>query len=274
VFNNLIESSSHKEELARKGRFFLGTMAFYALLFAVGGVASIYAYDAHLENQSLEIVTLLPPIVETPPADTPHETRPSAPNRSTDRMTDVRRVLMATVDTPALTPDRVSSERSNTPPVRPGIPTVRGDVDTDAAAGGPIGPHSTGDGGGVHVANAAPRVLETEPPPAMKTPTPAPTPIPANYVKSLGAVTGQMLNRPTLNYPPMAKVAGIQGPVNVQVVIDESGKVISAHAVSGSPILRQAAEQAAYQARFSPTTLSHQPVKASGTITFNFILQR
>lgn len=274
MFNNLIESESHRDELLRKSRFFLGTLAFYALLFAVGGVASIYAYDAHLANQSLELVTLLPPVEAVAPApETPRNERPSAQQRTPDRMADVRQDFIASVETPTLRPDNVSSVRSNIPPVRAGIPTVRGDVNTNAAPGGPVGPAATGDGG-TRIAPSTPRVVETEPPPAMSSPTPAPTPVPANYVKSLGAVTGQMLNRPNLNYPPMAKMAGIQGPVTVQVVIDETGKVISARAVSGNPMLRQAAEQAAHQARFSPTLLSHQPVKASGTITFNFILQK
>ncbi len=46
MFNNLIESSSHRSELKRRGSFFLFTTATYALLFVLAGVASIYAYDA------------------------------------------------------------------------------------------------------------------------------------------------------------------------------------------------------------------------------------
>jgi len=41
--------------------------------------------------------------------------------------------------------------------------------------------------------------------------------------------------------------------------------------VSGHPLLRGAAEQAARGARFSPTLLSGQPVKVSGVITYNFV---
>ena len=59
----------------------------------------------------------------------------------------------------------------------------------------------------------------------------------------------------------------------MQIVVDESGKVTSAKAVSGHPLLLQAAVQAAYQARFSPTLLSGQPVKVSGIITYQFNLQ-
>ena len=74
-------------------------------------------------------------------------------------------------------------------------------------------------------------------------------------------------------YPQIARQARANGPVNVQVLIDESGKVISAKAVAGHPLLLAAAQQAAYGARFSPTRLGDQAVKVSGVITYNFVLQ-
>jgi protein TonB len=62
------------------------------------------------------------------------------------------------------------------------------------------------------------------------------------------------------------------GTVSVDVVLDESGKVVSAVATSGPTILREAAVQAARRARFSPTKLSGQPVKVSGVINYKFAL--
>ena len=56
------------------------------------------------------------------------------------------------------------------------------------------------------------------------------------------------------------------------MLIDETGKVISAQAMSGHPLLRAAAVQAAQQALFTPTVLGGQPVKVSGVITYNFVL--
>jgi TonB family protein len=58
----------------------------------------------------------------------------------------------------------------------------------------------------------------------------------------------------------------------VDVVLDETGKVISAQASSGPATLREAAVQAALRARFSPTKLSGQPVKVSGVINYKFSL--
>jgi TonB family protein len=70
----------------------------------------------------------------------------------------------------------------------------------------------------------------------------------------------------------MAKQIHVSGAVNVQVLIDETGRVVSAHAASGHPLLIAGAVQAAHQARFSPTMIGDTPVKLSGIITYNFVL--
>jgi len=42
-------------------------------------------------------------------------------------------------------------------------------------------------------------------------------------------------------------------------------------AVSGHPLLRQAAERAAIESRFAPTMLEGQPVKITGIMVYNFV---
>ena len=64
----------------------------------------------------------------------------------------------------------------------------------------------------------------------------------------------------------------ISGLVEVEVIVDENGKVVSARALSGPSALRDVAVQAAMRARFTPTKLSGQPVKISGRINYNFSL--
>jgi protein TonB len=59
----------------------------------------------------------------------------------------------------------------------------------------------------------------------------------------------------------------------VRVVVDEEGKVVKAEAVSGHPLLRDAAVTAARNTRFSPPRVQGQPVKLDGVITYNFELQ-
>jgi TonB family protein len=66
-------------------------------------------------------------------------------------------------------------------------------------------------------------------------------------------------------YPPLAKAAKLSGSVVVLVDLDESGNVASAEALSGHPLLRDAAVAAARQWTFKPTTM-----RVEGTITFNF----
>ena len=90
---------------------------------------------------------------------------------------------------------------------------------------------------------------------------------------SAGVLNGKAMSLPPPVYPDMARRAGATGVVQVEVVIDINGKVISAKAVSGPALLRQSAEMAAKLARFSPTLLSGQPVRVSGVINYNFTNQ-
>ncbi|HVF50915.1 MAG TPA: energy transducer TonB [Pyrinomonadaceae bacterium] len=98
------------------------------------------------------------------------------------------------------------------------------------------------------------------------------TPAPKAPVKPIsgGVLNGKAVKLPPPVYPAMARQSRTSGLVTVEVVIDATGKVISVKAVSGPSLLHQAAEQAARQARFSPTLLSGQPVKVSGVINYNF----
>src|SRR5215471_3056034 len=71
-------------------------------------------------------------------------------------------------------------------------------------------------------------------------------------------------------YPPLAKAAGVTGSVVVEVSVDETGVVKEARALSGHPLLKDVAVNAARSWMFAPTRLDGKPVKVIGTITFNF----
>lgn len=85
---------------------------------------------------------------------------------------------------------------------------------------------------------------------------------------SAGVLNGRAINKPTPVYPPEARE--VTGTVAVRVVFDESGKVIWARAVSGHPLLRAAAEEAARGTMFPPMTVEGKPVKVSGVLTYLF----
>lgn len=81
-----------------------------------------------------------------------------------------------------------------------------------------------------------------------------------------GVLNGKAIYLPLPELPPGEAV----GTVMVQVLVDEQGTVVSARAVSGPPHLHLSAVNAARLARFTPTTLMGEPVKVSGTLTYNF----
>jgi TonB family protein len=60
------------------------------------------------------------------------------------------------------------------------------------------------------------------------------------------------------------------GKVIVSVIVDESGKVISAEIEDGRIEFRRVALEAARKARFKPTLLAGQPVKMSGVLEYIF----
>lgn len=74
-------------------------------------------------------------------------------------------------------------------------------------------------------------------------------------------------------YPPLAKLHGVQGDVVVRVDIDVSGKVTGAKIVSGDPLLHQSALDAARRWRFQPARLNDKPVPVQSLITVRFRLK-
>jgi TonB family protein len=114
-------------------------------------------------------------------------------------------------------------------------------------------------------------ILPMLPAPPMDEPPPPPQPM--RGAISGGILNGKAISKPAPVYPAVARAARASGAVYVQITVDESGKVIFAKAVSGHPLLQQAAVEAAYESRFAPTRLEGQPVKVSGTISYNFVLQ-
>ena len=85
-----------------------------------------------------------------------------------------------------------------------------------------------------------------------------------------GLQAGRVLRLPKPTYPPIARAAHAEGPVEVQVIINEEGAVIAAASISGHPLLQAAAVSAARDALFSPTLLNGNAVKVVGVIKYNF----
>ena len=260
MFDNLVESSSHKDDLSRKGSFIVGTTVIYGVLLLTFFVAGIYWYDARLGDMELELTTLVAP-VPIPQQQKQEEPKQEAKPVKVEQNVDVRRELIADVTRTELVPKEVSAKASDVPPVRRGVTTVLGTADSSAANAMPSGP-----GAGTVVSAPTKVAIADEPPPPEPKPTPR-API------SGGVLNGKAISLPKPGYPAIAKAAHASGTVVVQVLIDENGNVVSANAVSGHPLLIQAAVSAARSAKFSPTKLSGQPVKVTGVIQYNFVAQ-
>ncbi|HJP91446.1 MAG TPA: TonB family protein [Pyrinomonadaceae bacterium] len=261
MFDNLVESSSHKDDITRKGSFIGITALVYGVLLLAFFVAGIYWYDAHLDAQDLELTTLVAPVPIPQQQKEPEQKQEVKPQK-VDQNVDVRKELVADVAESRLPPKEISAKASDVPPVRRGVTTITGSGNSNAAAPMPAGP-----GGGNVVTAPAKIDIGDEPPPPEAKPTPPRAPI------SGGVLNGKAISLPKPAYPPIARAAHASGTVVVQVLIDENGTVVSAHAISGHPLLQAVAVAAARQARFSPTKLSGQPVKVTGMIQYNFVAQ-
>ena len=272
MFGNLVESSSHKGDYARRSSFFLATLVAYALVFLAIGVGSIYAYNTHIETQNLELVALVAP-VETPETPTPEirvAPRPSAGGNTTNTAVVKTPPVIVTMD-PRNAPKEVSISTDVVELPQMTVYRIGNPGPGDNIFGNPG--KATGDRPGSGNGNGSKEIndlVKIDPPPVMERKVTKP---PAPKTISLGVVNGKASHLPRPVYSAIAKAAHAYGIVTVQVLIDESGKVISAQAISGPPLLQRESVQAAYQARFTPTLLSNQPVKVSGVITYNFTLQ-
>ncbi len=101
-----------------------------------------------------------------------------------------------------------------------------------------------------------------------------PSPVPPLDVSAGGVLNKKAISLPEPVYPAIAKAAGMEGVVTVEVTVNEEGEVISARATSGLVILQSAAVAAANQARFSRTIVNGKPVKVIGIINYNFALPK
>ncbi|MDQ1558527.1 MAG: periplasmic protein TonB [Pyrinomonadaceae bacterium] len=275
MFTHLIESGSHKKDMARRGRFFLGTLGLYGLLLACVGVASVYAYDSHLGKQNLELYAVLLPL---PPAEAraPERPQPAGGARRANEMIQRAAAIAPLLDN-TRPPDTISTERNRVAEIPRNAPYVVTGRDVTPLSGGgglnaPTGvPYGNNTNRNAVVVPVSP--ADDPLPPAAPTPTPAPLKPREQIRVSSSVISSKIITKPAPPYPMIAKQARVQGPVTVEILVDEQGRVVSAQATSGHALLRMAAQQAAYQARFTPTSISGQPVKVSGVITYNFMLQ-
>ena len=265
MLDQLVESKSNSKENKRRGEFLLATLVIAVTILLGSWTYSLFAKDFGMGGDDLALTTLVAPVPvpdEEPPP--PEEKKPDQKQPDAD----VRKELIASIDMSPKEPPPISTAKSTVKAIRPDRFTVIGNTDSDTGARvdpgvarvvSDAGTGGLGDGTGTAPAGDSP---PPPPPPPKKEPP---------KTVSGGVLNGKATSLPKPAYPPAARAVRASGSVSVQVLISESGSVISASAVSGHPLLRSAAVGAARGARFSPTLLSGQPVKVSGVITYNFV---
>ncbi len=87
----------------------------------------------------------------------------------------------------------------------------------------------------------------------------------------VGDLNGKSVVKPSPVMSEEAKRLKATGKVNVKVVVDENGKVVSATALNNIAVLREAAEAAARQAVFNPMTVGGITVRFTGVLTYEFL---
>jgi periplasmic protein TonB len=248
MFDKLVESTKQKQG-GRARRLFLATSLIYAVALSSFGVMAIMGFSPALASEYSLIECLIPP---PPPLGAP-ESRPKQTNLKPPPNTNFVDLEKVKKLPPLDWSDDIKiAPYQSVPGAPPGM-----------------GPgHEAGTPGGTDT---------KEPPPPPPTPTPVAkpvaTPVPDSVVRLTSVLTqGRALRKVEPPYPTIAKQTRVQGMVQVQIGISETGEVNDVILLSGHPLLRDAALRAAKQWLFIPTELNGRPVRAIGLITFNFKL--
>jgi protein TonB len=260
MLDQLVESKSNAGVNTRRSEFMLVTLVIIVAALIGTWTYSLFAKDYGMGTGDLGLSELLPPVAL--PEDAPPPPEPPKPDKSpaTDKV--IVKDLTATMDR-TTEPPKETLGKAKTVGLPPDVDLSKVKVGNNPSGNiADIPRGGTGSGTGIGGGGGGGGDDDDEPPP----PKPKPTkPI------SGGVLNGKAVNLVKPPYPAAARAVRASGAVNVQVIIDESGRVTSATATSGHPLLRAAAVQAAQQSKFSPTMLSGQPVKVSGVIVYNFM---
>src|SRR5919202_7065527 len=115
MFDTLVESGSHKDDLARKGSFLLGTFAIYAVIIVGLTILSIVAYNNSLPEENLELMTMVAPV---PVQQQQEEQKPQQAEKAPpQQQVATRTEFVASTLDPTKVPEKVSNVASKVPPV-------------------------------------------------------------------------------------------------------------------------------------------------------------
>jgi len=216
------------------------------------GVTILYPliYTEALPKAQLMTFLAAPP----PPPPPPPPPAAAPPVRAIKRVTmdDIMRA-------PTVIPKTITQIKDEPEAPQPGVVGVVGGV-PGGMVGGQIGGVLGGVIGGV-LSSAVP-------------PPPPPKAVAPKRIRVGGQVeSARLIFQPKPDYPPLAKMARIQGTVRLEAIISKDGTIQDLKVLSGHPLLVKSALEAVQRWRYQPTLLNGEPVEVVTEIDVNFTLQ-
>jgi periplasmic protein TonB len=101
---------------------------------------------------------------------------------------------------------------------------------------------------------------------------PPPPPAPSHPLRISHWSEGNLIYRVQPIYPPLARQARIQGPVELRAIISKEGTIENLVVLRGHPMLVPAAIDAVRRWRYRPYLLNSEPIEVETEITVNFVL--
>ncbi|HEY6351008.1 MAG TPA: energy transducer TonB [Candidatus Angelobacter sp.] len=194
-------------------------------------------------TEGLPTRLLMAAVMAPPPPPPP----PPPPAPKIEHVPRVSEIVNGELRTPSKIPKKIQMiQEDEAPPPSSGV------------VGGVVGGVPGGSTGGV----IGGLVQSTAPPPKVATPQ--------KLRISSGVADGNKIGGNDPVYPQMAKIAHVQGDVVLQALISKQGTIENLRAISGHPILIQAAMDAVRAWRYKPWILNGEPVEVETTITVKF----
>jgi len=262
MFDQLVVSSSGRRR-EQRWRYFTATAIVWVAALTVVIVGGVVAYEGSLGD--LSDITRID-MRQAPPDRGNQSNRAATKQKATGKTVPQPEKMVSHQESP--------DEFDDHPTTAPVVPdSAASDSDNGPGAANP-GSGGEGTTPGVEGGNGKQpeTTARVEQPQLEKTREEQPQRQLEPVRKSGGVFQGSAVRRLSPIYPHLTRVSRTSGSVVVEVIVDEFGNVTAARALSGHPLLREAAVAAARRWRWNPTLLTGVPVQVVGTITFNFTL--
>ena len=275
MLDRLVESKNHNEENSLLNGLLATIFMAAAIGLTVAFAYSLFSFELNLGGGDLELTSLVAPAVID---DVPPEPQAVQKEQSTEKVTNQTAIRRENIqrpeESPVKPPETISVTQSKNQ-ARPNGPITIGPTDyTPTFSSSNSNNRETDNSNNQDgISTNSPTILdknEDAQPVVIRQPVKPPK---KEVIVSKGVINGKAKYLAQPVYSSAAKIARASGRVEIQVTIDEDGRVIAANVISGHTLLRDSALSAARKTTFTPTFLSNEKVKVTGIIVYNFNFQ-